>query len=119
MTVQRERLQADAETDEQFRERLRGFLHDNHPGKAPRDPGERLAWQKTWLALLFDEGYAGPSWPREFGGMDLPFSRQVIYQEELARARVPAPLGTGLGIVAPTIIMYGTPDQKERWLRPM
>jgi alkylation response protein AidB-like acyl-CoA dehydrogenase len=43
----------------------------------------------------------------------------VIWQEEYARARVPGPLGTGLGIAAPTIITYGTPEQKERWLGPM
>ncbi|MDR7167308.1 alkylation response protein AidB-like acyl-CoA dehydrogenase [Nocardia kruczakiae] len=107
------------ETDEEFRARLRAFLTENHPGKPPRDPEERKAWQKNWLATLFDAGYAGPSWPKEHGGMDLPFARQVIYQEEYSKARVPGPQGTGLGIVAPTIIKYGTDDQKARWLRPM
>jgi alkylation response protein AidB-like acyl-CoA dehydrogenase len=43
----------------------------------------------------------------------------VIYQEELAKARVPGPLGTGLGIVAPTIVKYGTEEQKQRWLPSM
>lgn len=107
------------ETDEEFRARLRNFFTTHHPGRAPRDPAERLSWQKQWLATLYDNGYAGPSWPREHGGMALPFARQVIYQEELARARVPGPLGTGLGIVAPTIIKFGTPEQKLRWLGPM
>lgn len=107
------------ETDEEFRARLRAFLTENHPGKPPRDPEQRTAWQKGWLATLFDAGFAGPSWPTEVGGMDLPFARQVIYQEELSRARVPGPRGTGLGIVAPTIIKYGTEDQKDRWLRSM
>jgi alkylation response protein AidB-like acyl-CoA dehydrogenase len=107
------------ESDEEFRARLRDFLTTNHPGKAPKDPAEKLAWQKAWLATLFDGGFAGPSWPREYGGMDLDFAKQVVYQEELARARVPGPLGTGLGIAAPTIIKYGTPEQKERFLRPM
>ena len=51
--------------------------------------------------------------------MGLSFARQVIYAEELAKARVPAPMGTGLGIVAPTIIRYGTDEQKQRWLGPM
>lgn len=69
--------------------------------------------------MLFDAGYAGPGWPREYGGMGLNFVRQVIYQEEYAGARVPGPLGTGLGIAAPTIIEYGTAEQKERFLRPM
>ncbi|WP_262058872.1 acyl-CoA dehydrogenase family protein [Streptomyces sp. STR69] len=107
------------ETDEQFRARLRAFLTEHHPGRRPKDPVERVAWQKKWLATLYDAGYAGPSWPREYGGMDLSFARQVSYQEEYARARVPGPLGTGLGIAAPTLIKYGTPEQKERHLRPM
>jgi alkylation response protein AidB-like acyl-CoA dehydrogenase len=51
--------------------------------------------------------------------MELPFPQQVIYHEEFARARVPGPLGTGLGIAAPTIIKYGTEQQKRRWLAPM
>jgi alkylation response protein AidB-like acyl-CoA dehydrogenase len=107
------------ETDEQFRTLLRGFLTDRHPGRAPKDPAARRAWQRDFRAALFDAGLSGPSWPREYGGMDLSFARQVIYQEEYARARVPGPQGTGLGIAAPTIITYGTAEQKERWLRPM
>ncbi|MEV7038489.1 acyl-CoA dehydrogenase family protein [Amycolatopsis sp. NPDC051061] len=108
-----------SETDDDFRARLRAFLAEHHPGRRPKDPADRLAWQKTWLAALFDAGYAGPSWPREYGGMALSFARQVIYQEEYASARVPGPLGTGLGIAAPTIVKYGTTEQKERFLRPM
>ncbi|WP_020572434.1 acyl-CoA dehydrogenase family protein [Parafrankia discariae] len=107
------------DSDEGFRGRLRDFLVTRHPGRPPKKPDERVAWTRAWLATLFDHGYAGPSWPREFGGMDLSFGRQVIYQEELARARVPGPLGTGLNIAAPTIIRYGTQEQKERWLAPM
>jgi alkylation response protein AidB-like acyl-CoA dehydrogenase len=105
------------ETD--FRARLQAFLAEHHPGRRPKDRTERLAWRKAWLAKLFDAGYAGPSWPREYGGMELSFARQVIYQEEYAKARVPGPLGTGLGIAAPTIVKYGTTEQKQRFLRPM
>ncbi|MEU7814005.1 acyl-CoA dehydrogenase family protein [Pseudonocardia sp. NPDC049154] len=103
----------------EFRTRLRAFLVEHHPGRGPKEPGARLAWQKAWLATLFDAGFAGPGWPREFGGMDLPFGLQVIYHEEIAAARVPGPLGSGLNIVGPTLIRYGTPEQKQRWLRPM
>ncbi|SHN39965.1 acyl-CoA dehydrogenase family protein [Cryptosporangium aurantiacum] len=106
-------------TDEEFRTRFRAFLAEHHPGRPPKDRDEKLAWQKKWLASLYDAGWAGPSWPREHGGLDLDFGKQVIWQEEYARARVPGPLGTGLGIAAPTIITYGTPEQKERWLAPM
>jgi alkylation response protein AidB-like acyl-CoA dehydrogenase len=107
------------DSDAEFRDRLRTWFAANSPGRGPKEPLERLAWQKAWLAKAFDAGYAGPSWPCEYGGMELPFAQQVIYQEEAARARIPGPLGTGLGIAAPTIIKYGTPEQKERWLRPM
>ncbi|MET8978814.1 acyl-CoA dehydrogenase family protein [Streptomyces sp. NPDC004539] len=102
-----------------FRQRLRAFLTDHHPGRRPKDPAERLGWQKAWLATLYDAGWAGPSWPREHGGLDLDFAHQVVYQEEYARARVPGPLGTGLGIAAPTIVRHATEEQKARFLRPM
>ncbi|WP_416967975.1 acyl-CoA dehydrogenase family protein [Streptomyces sp. 4F14] len=102
-----------------FRARLRAFLTDHHPGRRPKSRAESLAWRKAWLATLYDAGWAGPSWPREHGGLDLDFAHQVVYQEEYARARVPGPLGTGLGIAAPTLIRYGTEEQKARHLRPM
>nr|WP_194830028.1 acyl-CoA dehydrogenase family protein [Nocardia sp. XZ_19_231] len=107
------------ETDAAFRDRLRAFLREHHPGRRPKDTVDRLAWQKQWLSSLYDAGFAGPSWPREYGGMGLSFARQVIYQEEYTKARVPGPLGTGLGIAAPTIIKYGSEEQKQRYLRPM
>jgi alkylation response protein AidB-like acyl-CoA dehydrogenase len=119
MTMEREAAVTAAEPDDAFRARLREFFTARHPGRPPKDPGQRLAWAKAWLATLFDHGYAGPGWPREFGGMELPFAHQVIYHEEAARARVPGPLGTGLNIAAPTIIRYATPEQKQRWLAPM
>lgn len=117
MTVQPEATAA--ETDEAFRTRLRAFFAEHQPGRPPKDPQERLTWTKSWLATLFDHGYAGPAWPTEYGGMGLSFARQVIYHEEFATARLPGPLGTGLGIAAPTIIRYGTDEQKRRWLAPM
>src|SRR3546814_7037231 len=91
-------------TDEEFRLRMRAFLADNAPGKRPRDPAGKVPWTKSWHATLFDNGYAGPSWPVEPGGMAPCFARQVIYPEEIARAKVPGPPGTGLGILAPTIL---------------
>lgn len=118
MTVQQQQ-ESHYLDDDEFRKRLREFFQTHHPGKAPKDPDGRFAWQKAWNATLFDAGFAGPSWPEEFGGMELSFAHQVIYQEEMARARVPGPLGTGLGIAAPTIIKYGTREQQERFLRPM
>ncbi|MFD4508127.1 acyl-CoA dehydrogenase family protein [Streptomyces sp. NPDC058457] len=112
-------LSRNPESLDVFRSRLRDFLTGHGPGRRPRDPEERFAWTRAWQAALFDHGFAGPSWPEEYGGMDLPFAHQVVYQEELARARVPGPVGTGLGIAAPTIIKYGTDEQRRRWLPSM
>jgi alkylation response protein AidB-like acyl-CoA dehydrogenase len=69
MTLEREAPAAVAEPDDDvFRARLREFFTACHPGRPPKDPRERLPWTKAWLATLFDRGYAGPRWPREFGG---------------------------------------------------
>lgn len=119
MTTMQRGGSRDTDADADFRLSLRGFLTDHHPGRAPSDHAQRLAWHKRWLATLFDAGYAGPSWPREHGGMDLPFSQQIIYQQEYASARVPGPLGTGVAIAGPTLVRYGTPEQKSRFLAPM
>jgi alkylation response protein AidB-like acyl-CoA dehydrogenase len=110
---------APAEDVEAFRDRLVAFLTAHSPGKAPKGSTERLAWQRAWCATMVDHGFAGPGWPRAYGGMDLPFSHQLVYAEEIARARAPSQPGTGVGIAGPTIVRYGTPEQRERWLRPM
>ena len=67
MTLQHEATSSVAEPDHVFRARLREFFAAQHPGRPPKDSRERLAWTKAWLATLFDNGYAGPGWPREFG----------------------------------------------------
>lgn len=100
-----------------FREELRAFLRANDPGRAPKDPAERLAWQRRWSALLVDEGIAAPSWPKRWGGMELSLTGQVIYHEEFAKVRRPAHPGAGIFVVGPTIIQHGTDEQRERFLR--
>jgi alkylation response protein AidB-like acyl-CoA dehydrogenase len=106
-------------TDDRFRTELRRFLADHHPGARPRDRAEALIWQRGWQAELADHGWAGPSWPVEYGGMDLPFTLQVVYHEEIGRAKVPSALATGTYIAAPTIIRHGNEEQRARWLAPM
>jgi alkylation response protein AidB-like acyl-CoA dehydrogenase len=105
--------------DEEVRQRLRSFIEENHPGTAPHAPRERLAWMLSWSRLLADRGYAAPSWPKRWGGMELPFSQQLIYHEELARARLrPHPYHTQW-TVGPVLMHHGTTAQCERFLRPM
>jgi alkylation response protein AidB-like acyl-CoA dehydrogenase len=101
-----------------FRTKLREFLEANDPGRAPKDPSARLTWQRDWAALLVDEGFAAPAWPRQWGGMELPLEDQVVYHEEFARVKRPPHPGGGIFVVGPTLIKHGTDVQRERYLRP-
>lgn len=107
------------ETVNEFRTRLRAFLTEHSPGRPPRDAAGRMEWTCRWHATLAQHGYAAPGWPAEVGGMELPFDKQVVYAEEIGRARVPRAPGTGMFIAGPTIIRHGTDEQRGRWLPPM
>jgi alkylation response protein AidB-like acyl-CoA dehydrogenase len=103
-----------------FRAALRAFLAEHHPGRSPQGSRrERADLQRAWSATLFDHGFAGPSWPAQYGGLDLDLEHQIVYYDEIARARVPAHPGNGPNIAGPTIIRYGTSEQRAVYLRPM
>ncbi|WP_123026791.1 acyl-CoA dehydrogenase family protein [Mycolicibacterium stellerae] len=101
-----------------FRDRVRAFLEANDPGRAPKDPAKRLAWQRDWAAVMVEEGFAAPSWPRQWGGMELGLADQVVYHEEFAKVKRPSHPGSGIFVVGPTIIKHGTDEQRQRFLRP-
>jgi len=109
-----------AESESAFRARLGAFLDAHPPGPPPRGSRqERAGWQKAWAATLYDNGFAGPHWPVAYGGMDLPFDLQVCYHDEMSRRRVPPFPGNGPGICGPTLIRYGSDDQRARFLPAM
>ncbi|SEG88671.1 Acyl-CoA dehydrogenase [Thermomonospora echinospora] len=102
----------------EWRVRLREFLAA-HAGRPPQDKAERLAWARGFHADLEEAGLAAPGWPVEAGGMGLELADQLAYHQEMTRARAPKhPCGLSF-IVAPTLIMHGTPEQRERFLRPL
>jgi alkylation response protein AidB-like acyl-CoA dehydrogenase len=75
---------------------------------------KRLAWQKQMHAA----GWVGISWPREYGGRGANFMQQVIFDEEYFRARAPVlPGNVGLNLLGPTLIHWGTEEQKKRYLQ--
>lgn len=102
-----------------FRSRLAQFLRRHRPGPPPADAAARLAWQRAWSATLYDHGFAGPAWPREYGGMELPLPHQVAYHDEIGRLRLPAHPGNGPSIAGPTILKYGSLEQRRRFLPAM
>ncbi len=96
--------------DKAFRQQVRHWLEENIPKKRPETLDERRAWHRT----LYEAGYLGMGWPKEFGGQEARPMEQAIVGEELARANAPASLnGLGIGIVAPTLIYHGTEHQKR------
>ena len=88
-----------------------------HRGGAARYSDDSI---RNWSRALYDAGYIGLTWPKEYGGGGKPYSYQAIYLEETARAEAPQHLGViGLGMAGPTIIALGTEAQKARYLQPL
>ncbi|MFL6238863.1 MAG: acyl-CoA dehydrogenase [Actinomycetes bacterium] len=104
-----------------FRTELREWLATNlPPGWADREPqvgrGDEK-FSREWSRKLYDAGYTGLTWPKEFGGQGAPYTFQGIYLEESARAEAPSHIGViGLGMAGPTIAAWGSDEQKERYL---
>ncbi|MEU8269325.1 acyl-CoA dehydrogenase family protein [Sphaerisporangium sp. NPDC049002] len=111
-----------------FREEVRSWLEENltgefagarglgGPGREHEGHELRMAWERhlgaaRWTCL---------GWPEEYGGRDAPLDQQVIFHEEYARANAPARVGhIGEGLIGPTILDFGTEEQKRRFLPPI
>src|SRR5581483_916536 len=105
-----------------FRDEVRAWLAANVPANWERDHLEdtmhqRFAFLKKWQHNVYQAGWAGVAWPKEFGGRGATLMEQVIFTEEMARAAAP-PLANvlGLSLIGPTIIAFGTQEQKKRFL---
>src|SRR3954468_17400827 len=104
-----------------FRDELRAWLQTHAPKQweQRRDASieEQFAFLRSWQKTLYDGGWAGVSWPREYGGRGASLIQQVIFWQELARVSAPPMANViGLGMVGPTIIAFGTEAQKARFL---
>jgi alkylation response protein AidB-like acyl-CoA dehydrogenase len=110
---------------EAFRKDVRAWLEANLPddlrgrafasSRADRDEVARLrAWQKT----MAEAGYVGMDWPREYGGRGASIVEMVILYQEMARAESPQLVNRGgVSMLGPTLMKYGTPAQRTRFLR--
>ena len=100
--------------EQELRERVRAFLAEHDPATTPRD---------QFLTARFDAGLAAVHYPAGHGGLGLSRSLQPAADEEFAKGGAPVldPLRNviGLGMAAPTIITFGTEEQKSRWLKPL
>jgi alkylation response protein AidB-like acyl-CoA dehydrogenase len=102
-----------------FRDEIRTWLAANVPEEPlqPQSVEEGVAQHRAWEKRLFEAGYAAISWPSQYGGRDADMLSTAIFQEEYARAEAPVRLNVlGLGLAGPTLIRFGTEEQKARWL---
>ena len=107
--------------EEAFRDEVRAWIADNHPGHAPGGGDQaQFEFEREWQRKLHAAGWAGISWPKEYGGRGATLIEQSIFGEELARAKAPRPANVlGLVMGGPVVIAHGTEEQKERFLEPI
>ncbi|MGD9892321.1 MAG: acyl-CoA dehydrogenase family protein [Dehalococcoidia bacterium] len=108
---------------EAFRAEVQEVITTNLPADyATRATGgeaeDDAAWQlsRRFTAALADRRWLAMAWPKEFGGLDADHMTQLIYNEELAYHRAPGGGGMGVAWVGPAVMLYGTQDQKDRYL---
>jgi alkylation response protein AidB-like acyl-CoA dehydrogenase len=111
-------------SEQSFRDEFRAWLEANIPegwgGGDSHDIGyseESVEYLRAWQKKMYEAGWAGVHWPKEYGGRGASLIEQTIFIEELARASAPPLLNVlGLSLLGPTLIAYGTEDQKKRFL---
>jgi alkylation response protein AidB-like acyl-CoA dehydrogenase len=116
----------DSPAEAEFRGQVREWLHEHLPQgwleACPAAPSadETIALRRWWQRELYDGGWLGLTWPSAYGGQDGALVQQVIFDEEAAKAQAPEPINTiGLFMAGPTIMTWGTEEQKSRWLQPL
>ena len=120
-----------SEKEEAFRREVRDFLAQHNPNGAGGATGEadedmesmvdKLPKLLAWNQALYDRRWVGFSWPQEVGGGGGGLVEQMILKEECGKARAPM-LGLsymGIAWVGPSIIQYGTEEQKQRYVPPI
>ena len=110
-----------SEAETAFRDELREWLGANDPGREPTgDEEASYAWRRDWQRRLAEGGWAGVHWPPEYGGRGATMTQSAIFFEELGRSRAPLPANVlGLLLGGPTVMLWGTDAQKERYLPPI
>jgi alkylation response protein AidB-like acyl-CoA dehydrogenase len=107
-----------------FRDEVRGWLAKNldqdwvarlrQGSDVPRPEAYELL--RDWQRRMYEAGFVGLTWPKEYGGRGLTFMEEMILHEEMALRKAPPVLNIlAIGMAGPTIIAYGTEEQKKRY----
>jgi alkylation response protein AidB-like acyl-CoA dehydrogenase len=108
-------------SEEGFRDEVASWLRANNPGPEPEGSlDEVMAFRGDWQRKLHAAGWAGISWPKEFGGRGATMIEQAIFTGEAAAQEAPSPANVlGLAMGGPVVIAHGTEAQKSRYLEPI
>jgi alkylation response protein AidB-like acyl-CoA dehydrogenase len=117
-------LTFDAEV-EAFRSEFVAFLDEHMPSEADavqrsRSSSDVPPWARQWQRTLFDNGWLLPGQPPEFGGRNAGVLQQYVHAEELSRRRIYQSFNPqGVGIIAASLLSFGTTEQKHQWAVPI
>ena len=103
-----------SESEKKFRDEVRAWLEANKPhGDGASEEGQRdfIESRRTWQKKMYDAGYVGITWPKEYGGRGGGFMEQLIFNDEMIQAQAPEPINViGLGMGGPVVIVHGTEE---------
>jgi len=103
-----------------FRDELRAWLAEHPAGEPPPGEDASFQWRRDFQRRLAAGGWAAVHWPREYGGRGATLTQSAIFFEELGRAGAPLPANVlGVLLAGPTIMAWGTEEQKDRYLTPI
>lgn len=115
---------------EEFRTEARAWLEENFPASLRGKPGVAAALMEgekpegdvlLWMQRIGEKGWGTPTWPTEYGGGGLSGQQARVLQQEMAKIGAFNPLTFGMGVtmVGPTILDYGTEEQKRKHIPPI
>ncbi len=113
----------DTPEEAEFRTEVRGFINSALPSnlknvsafEEPDDPAQLQAL-RDWRTAVGKKGWTAPHWPKEYGGAGMSVTEQFVYSEEMANARAPQVGGSGVAMLGPVLIRYGTEEQQKEHL---
>ena len=110
--------------EETFRQEVHEFIEKECPKQLRERSGTGSFFSNAghfleWRRKIAGKGWVAPAWPKEYGGASMTIMEQFIYNMETAKLRAPSPIfigGLGVAVLGPTILVYGTDEQKKDYI---
>jgi alkylation response protein AidB-like acyl-CoA dehydrogenase len=110
-----------SESIDEFRQEVRGWIEQTLPAELRVGNRKDLPREsrREWIRALAERGWIVPDWPVEYGGAGLDRKHAAIVKAELAAFRAPIVRGFGVSMLGPTLLEFGTEEQKREFLPPI